>query len=74
MDIKIRLLQLGMKQVDLLEPLRERGFKISSTELNKAINGREAQPKHLEALEAIKKILDEKEKSCCEGGDDYGNN
>jgi len=63
MDIKIRLIQLGMKQVDLIEPLRERGVTISRSEMNLAINGRGTQPQHTRALEAINDILDEKEAS-----------
>lgn len=61
MDIKIRLLQLGMKQVDLIEPLRERGITISRSEMNLAINGRGTQRQHIRALEAINEILTEKE-------------
>lgn len=63
MDIKIRLLQLGMKQVDLIEPLRERGITTSQCELNLAINGRGTQKKQIRTLEAINEILAEKEAS-----------
>lgn len=62
MMIKMRLLQLNIKQVDLIQPLAKKGINTSQCELNLAINGRGNQNKHKRILEAIEEILDEKEK------------
>lgn len=57
MDIKIRLLMLGKRQTDLIEPLLTKyGIKSNSTELSAAFNpARGFQPKH----KAIRKAADE---------------
>ena len=52
--IKIRLAQLGKKQVDLLEELHKRGFKtVADTTLSKIINGRMESPQ----ADAVKKVI-----------------
>ncbi len=61
MDTKIRLIQLGMKQVDLIGLLKERGVSASQCELNLAINGRGNQEKHKKIRAAINEILTERE-------------
>lgn len=64
MDTKIRLIQLGMKQVDLIGLLKERGVSASQCELNLAINGRGNQEKHKKIRAAIDEILSEREAAC----------
>ena len=55
-DIKIRLLKVGKKQVDLLEELRKRGYpKLYDTQLSKYLSGRDKSPQAL----AVIKIADE---------------
>ena len=63
MEIKMRMLALGITQVALIEPLKERGINTSQCELNLAINGRGTQPKHLKVIEGVKAILSEMEAS-----------
>lgn len=61
MSTKIRLLQLGMKQIDLLKPLNERGINANTTELNLAINEKGNQEKHKKIRAAVDEILTELE-------------
>lgn len=57
----MRLLALGIHQVDLLKPLNDRGIKTAQCELNLAINGRGTQPKHKKILDGVNSILTEME-------------
>ncbi len=61
METKIRLLTMGIKQVDLIIPLAERGINANQTEICAAINGRGTQDKHKRILEAVNEILTEME-------------
>lgn len=61
METKIRLITLGVKQVDLIQPLAKKGVHTSQCELNLAINGRGTQEKHKRILEAVDEILTEME-------------
>lgn len=61
MDTKIRLLQLNLKQVDLIDLLADRGITANNVEINLAINGRGTQEKHKKILEAVNEILTEME-------------
>ena len=66
MNIKIRLLQLGKKQVDLLEELHKRGYRtISRQSLSDMINKRLNTPKAFTIRELCDKILDEWEEEKC---------
>lgn len=50
MDIKIRLLQLGKKQVDLLREIHAMGFKeIDAAKLSSAINFKMQTPRGCES-------------------------
>ena len=61
--IKIRLAQLGKKQVDLLEELQKRGFKtLADSTLCKIVNGRMESPQSDAVKKVITTILDEWEK------------
>ena len=54
MGIKIRLLQLGKRQKDLLSPLADLGIYITKDVLSRVINGKRSCP---EVMVAIQKIL-----------------
>lgn len=58
-EIKIRLLQLGKKQVDLLPGIRERGFSVTPPELSKFINEVCISPKAIAIREIILDLLNE---------------
>lgn len=60
--IKVRLAELGKKQVDLMPELAKRGIKVNPTELSRAIGGTNQQPKMQTILSAANEILSEWEK------------
>lgn len=60
MDIKIRLMRLGKRQVHLLDELRKRGFpKLCPSHLSNYLNGRELGPQRDTVLELSERILTE---------------
>ena len=61
--IKVRLAELGKKQVDLIPELAKRGLKVNPTELSNAILGRIQQPKTDKILSAANEIVSEWEKA-----------
>lgn len=64
MNIKIKLLELGKKQVDLLDEVRKRGYpKLDPSVLSRYINGREIAPQAKAVLALCEDILSEWEKS-----------
>lgn len=59
-EIKIRLLKLGKKQVDLLAEIRKRGYsKICASSLSRYINGVDITPHGMAVKELIYQLLDE---------------
>lgn len=63
LQIKTRLMRLGLKQVDLLEPLRMQGFSsLNPSFLSRIINGRTVGPTPEAVLGTIEQILNEKER------------
>lgn len=60
--IKVRLAELGKKQVDLIPELAKRGLKVNPTELSLAILGRKQQPKTDKILSVANEIVSEWEK------------
>lgn len=57
-DIKIRLLEMGKKQVDLLEELRENGFpNLYDSQLSKYLSGRDKSPQAIAVLKLVEEIL-----------------
>lgn len=62
MDIKIRLLQLGLKQSDLLEPLEKRGFTVDASAISRALSGKCTQQRFQNIIVAVNEILTEIEK------------
>lgn len=58
--VKIRLLQIGKKQVDLLTEIRKRGYpNLGDTQLSKYVNGRDITPQARAVKKIIEQILDE---------------
>ena len=54
--IKIRLLQLGKRQIDVLDEVRKRGYpKLGTAAFNRYINGHDVTPQ----AEAVMKIADQ---------------
>lgn len=60
--IKVRLAELGRKQVELIPELAKRGLSVNPTELSLAILGRSQQPKAEKILSAANEIVSEWEK------------
>lgn len=60
--IKVRLAELGKKQVDLIPELAKRGLKVNPTELSLAILGRKQQPKTDKILSIANEIVSEWER------------
>lgn len=61
--IKVRLVELGKKQVDLIPELAKRGMKVNPTELSLAILGKSQQPKASKILSAANEIISEWERA-----------
>lgn len=58
--IKIELLKLGKKQIDLLAALREKGFpKLYETQLSLYLSGRDVSPQGKAVLQLSKDIINE---------------
>lgn len=60
--IKVKLAELGKKQVDLLKKLNERGLIVTPSTLSNAINGRLLTPQGTKIRTECLYILDEWEK------------
>lgn len=54
-----RMKELGLKQVDLIRKLRERGIAIQAPELSSMLNGINTYPKAQRVLNEVDKILAE---------------
>lgn len=54
-----RMKELGLKQVDLIRKLRERGIAIQAPELSNMLNGINTYPKAQRVLNEVDKILAE---------------
>lgn len=64
MSIKVRLLKLNKRQVDLLDEIRKRGYpKLDQSVLSRYVNGRVISPQSQSVLAICEKILNEWEKS-----------
>lgn len=60
MNIKIKLLELNKKQVDLLDEIRKRGYpRMSQPVLSRYINGREVTPQAKAVLGICEAVLRE---------------
>lgn len=60
MNIKMKLLELNKKQVDLLNEIRKRGYpKLDPSILSKYINGRAVTPQAKAVLALCEEILTE---------------
>ena len=54
-----RMKKLGLKQVDLIKMLRERGVAIQAPELSSMLNGINTYPKAQRVLDEVDKIIAE---------------
>lgn len=60
MNTKIRLIQLGKKQTDLLEELHKRGYRtVNAGCLSRAINNKSIEPLAQRVREMVEDILTE---------------
>lgn len=57
--IKVRLMELGRKQVDLIPALKERGIMITPAELSNTLSGMLQSPKAEKTLSAANEIVTE---------------
>ncbi len=63
MSIKVRLLELNKRQVDLLDEVRRRGYpNLDQSVLSRYVNGRVISPQARTVLALCEEILDEWEK------------
>lgn len=61
MDIKSRMADVGMLQVDLIFELRKRGYEVQPPMLSSILRGVYTYPKAKMILEECEKILSERE-------------
>lgn len=62
-EIKVRLVQLGKKQRDLLPELKKRGFgDLAESQLSLAVNFKDKFPQTIKIQSAIREILSNWEK------------
>lgn len=59
MNLKIRLMQCGKKQIDVVQKLNEQGINVTQAELSLYINGRVNPPKSELVLAEAEKIIEE---------------
>lgn len=58
--IKIKLIELGKKQVDLLDEIRKRGYPgLADTQLSRYINSRERTAQAEAVLDICRQIIDD---------------
>lgn len=62
MEMKIRMLQLGIKQADIIRMLGNKGIIVEQADVSRAVNC-SPQPRFAKIREEIDKILTEKEQS-----------
>lgn len=60
-DIKLRMADLGMTQVDMIMLLRERGYEVQPPMLSSILRGVYTYPKAKQILAECEKIVKEKE-------------
>ncbi len=58
-----RMKALGIKQVDMIKRLRERGIAIQAPELSSMLNGINTYPKSKKVLDEVDNILSEAERT-----------
>lgn len=63
MNIKIKLLELGRRQTDLVVELRKRGYKIQPSELSSMLSGMLATQKTEEIKRVSEEIIEEWKKA-----------
>lgn len=58
MELKIELVKLGKRQIDLVSELRERGYKINPPDISAYISGYIVTPKSQEVLKECERIIE----------------
>lgn len=61
MNVKSRMTEIGMTQVDMMLELKERGFSVQPPMMSSILRGVYTYPKALKILAECEKILEEKE-------------
>lgn len=61
MNVKERMLQLGISQVDMIRELRKRGIAVQPPMLSSILNEVYTYPKAMTILAECEKVLDERE-------------
>lgn len=61
MNVKERMLQLGISQVDMIRELRKRGITVQPPMLSSILNEVYTYPKAMTILAECEKVLDERE-------------
>ena len=59
MKMKIELIKLDKKQTDLIKVLKERGYKISKSELCEYVNETKQSPKQRKVIKECSQIINE---------------
>lgn len=62
MNVKERMLQLGISQVDMIRELRKRGVAVQPPMLSSVLNEVYTYPKAMSILAECEKVLDERER------------
>lgn len=63
-EVKARMAEMGMSQVDMILELKERGFVVQPPMLSSILRGVYTYPKARQILAVCEKILDEKQHEC----------
>lgn len=58
MELKIELVKLGKRQIDLISELRERGYKINPPDISAYLSGYIVTPKSQEVLKECENIIE----------------
>lgn len=61
MNVKERMLQLGISQVDMIRELRKRGWTVQPPMMSSILNEVYTYPKAMSILAECEKVLDERE-------------
>ena len=61
MDIKSRMADLGISQVDMIFELRKQGYEVQPPQLSSILRGVYTYPKAKKILSACEEILNERE-------------
>ena len=57
MELKVKMMLLGLRQVDMIFALRDRGINITAPQMSSILNGRQVGPKADQVLAACDEII-----------------